>query len=726
MSTNSDKQMNTIIQFPAKIYFAPDILKYEDEDGETKQEIVICLKKKDSRHTVISPVTSLMRPFSAKAYSTQYEYSRCLCGLLNYLYDTKKVTRFEQITTQMVADYISYCGVNNCARKYVLSTLRVLKYIFYYASKNYPSVCGISADEFDIAAVKHKTAVRWPELEASVLIPSAKTDADHKMNKLTNLNVSVVFRMIEIAYHNYPDCALGMYFMFFGGLRADEALHLTSDDIPTEYGTNSFFVITVEDKILNPDLKYSDLKQNKKQRRQTVFYVPELYDMLYSDWQKRYSSGPIIRNRFGSAMTVNGFSKNFASIKNILIKKLQDGSMAEKRLAFQLSSFHWSTHIGRGFFSNLVAENYQNPYMVPTARGDSSFSSALPYIADNERRSSQISAQLSEMYKSLHEGKNKLQFEGDADEDVETYEFIANTTERSNEQTEPEQSVSIEKRDVSTTAFQHDVTDLVINPEDVKEINPDTYKLGISFGSLADYRSAALMANVFNTHTVMVYCDNKDFDIPDAIFGNKYNLVIHGPLNMNLASNNAKQAMSRMIKIIDRCNKFSTYIDAMVLHPGSADDMQNLIQNMKVLLGVAQFPIAVENMAGCGNQLLTNYDDILYFKESLEDFDNLKLCFDTCHLNDAGIKLNDYDSFLDEFLQYFSPEDIAVFHINDSRNKCGSHKDRHANIGTGTIPVEFLHRLVTDNRFITIPKILETPQPSNERPFNEEMKLLLS
>ena len=52
---------------------------------------------------------------------------------------------------------------------------------------------------------------------------------------------------------------------------------------------------------------------------------------------------------------------------------------------------------------------------------------------------------------------------------------------------------------------------------------------------------------------------------------------------------------------------------------------------------------------------------------------------------------------------------IAVIHVNDSLNPLGAHKDRHANIGQGTIGYETLHRIVHDERFTAVPKILETP-----------------
>lgn len=69
--------------------------------------------------------------------------------------------------------------------------------------------------------------------------------------------------------------------------------------------------------------------------------------------------------------------------------------------------------------------------------------------------------------------------------------------------------------------------------------------------------------------------------------------------------------------------------------------------------------------------------------------------------------MHDYDGVFKHFDQVIGLDQIAVFHINDSLNPLGAHKDRHANIGQGTIGFETLHRLVHDPRFMEIPKILK-------------------
>lgn len=89
------------------------------------------------------------------------------------------------------------------------------------------------------------------------------------------------------------------------------------------------------------------------------------------------------------------------------------------------------------------------------------------------------------------------------------------------------------------------------------------------------------------------------------------------------------------------------------------------------------------------------------------------------------------DEIFAEFDKVIGLDQIAVFHINDSMNPLGAHKDRHANIDKGNIGYETLHRLVHDERFLDVPKILETPwvavegTDKKEPPYKEEIAWLL-
>ena len=125
--------------------------------------------------------------------------------------------------------------------------------------------------------------------------------------------------------------------------------------------------------------------------------------------------------------------------------------------------------------------------------------------------------------------------------------------------------------------------------------------------------------------------------------------------------------------------------------------------------------VLLETMSGKGTEVGRNFEELARIYDGVKYNDKLRVCFDTCHVNDAGYDIvNHYEEVFDEFDKVIGLDQIAVFHVNDSMNVLGAHKDRHANIGEGTIGYDTLHRLVHDERFDSIPKILETPWKCEE------------
>ena len=120
--------------------------------------------------------------------------------------------------------------------------------------------------------------------------------------------------------------------------------------------------------------------------------------------------------------------------------------------------------------------------------------------------------------------------------------------------------------------------------------------------------------------------------------------------------------------------------------------------------------IALETMAGKGSEIGRSFEELAAIYDGVIHSDRLRVCFDTCHTHDSGYDIiNDFDGVIDKFNKIIGIDQIAVFHINDSKNPCGASKDRHANIGDGYIGFEALNKIVHDERFQNIPKILETP-----------------
>ncbi len=200
------------------------------------------------------------------------------------------------------------------------------------------------------------------------------------------------------------------------------------------------------------------------------------------------------------------------------------------------------------------------------------------------------------------------------------------------------------------------------------------------------------------------------------------NIVVHAPYIINLANNENKEKYEFAINFLkEELNRVSMLgITLLVLHPGSYVNLdenlgiQNIINALNEIIKPNQeIKICLETMAGKGTELCYKIDHLKRIFDGLKFPDKVFVCLDTCHLNDAGYDLNDFDSYLKKFDDKIGLNKIACIHVNDSKNVIGSHKDRHENIGYGTIGFDNLLKIIYDERFKDIPKILETPYVSD-------------
>ena len=83
-------------------------------------------------------------------------------------------------------------------------------------------------------------------------------------------------------------------------------------------------------------------------------------------------------------------------------------------------------------------------------------------------------------------------------------------------------------------------------------------------------------------------------------------------------------------------------------------------------------------------------------------------------LNDSGVDISKIDEYLDLFDKEIGIDKIGCVHLNDSKNSMGSHKDRHENLGYGTIGFKTLIDVAYNERLENVPKILETPYVDKE------------
>ena len=192
-------------------------------------------------------------------------------------------------------------------------------------------------------------------------------------------------------------------------------------------------------------------------------------------------------------------------------------------------------------------------------------------------------------------------------------------------------------------------------------------------------------------------------------------IIVHAPYIVNLANfNNFDFSVSFLINEVERCSTLG--VKYLVLHPGSAvncsreEAINNISKGLNLILdNEYDVTILLETMAGKGNEIGRSFEELKSIIDKVKFKDKIGVCIDTCHLNDAGYDMSNFDSVLDLFDKIIGIEKIKCIHINDSKNNIDSHKDRHENIGFGTIGFDNLINIIYNKRLESVPKILETP-----------------
>ncbi len=219
-------------------------------------------------------------------------------------------------------------------------------------------------------------------------------------------------------------------------------------------------------------------------------------------------------------------------------------------------------------------------------------------------------------------------------------------------------------------------------------------------------------------------------------------IVIHAPYIINLGNSvnldTYTLAIEFLAKEMERARALGSKY--LVLHPGAhvgagvEAGIKQITEGLnEVLTSDTDIYITLETMAGKGSEIGRSFEELAKIYDGVKYNDRLRVCFDTCHTNDAGYDVvHDFDGVIEQFDKLIGKEQIAVFHINDSKNDKGASKDRHENIGFGTLGFDALNYIVHHQDFMEVPKILETPYVSlpNEKkslpPYRHEIAMLRS
>lgn len=200
-------------------------------------------------------------------------------------------------------------------------------------------------------------------------------------------------------------------------------------------------------------------------------------------------------------------------------------------------------------------------------------------------------------------------------------------------------------------------------------------------------------------------------------------LFIHIPYLVNLASPNPRlYEVSIETYIEDILEAQELKADYIVTHMGSHKEtseeagIRRLIEALNIILEktkTAKVGILLENTSGSGSWLGYKFIHQKMIIQGLKHKERVGLCFDTAHAYLAGYDISTKDGLqatLDEIDKLVGIGLIKLIHLNDTKDKLGSHHDRHYHIGKGNIGLEGMKRIINHQKLRNLPFILETPK----------------
>ena len=195
-------------------------------------------------------------------------------------------------------------------------------------------------------------------------------------------------------------------------------------------------------------------------------------------------------------------------------------------------------------------------------------------------------------------------------------------------------------------------------------------------------------------------------------------LVAHAPYTLNPCSKDARtREFAREVFADDLQRMELTPGNFYNFHPGShvgqgVEAGVELIAACldKVITPALQTTVLLETMSGKGSEVGGRFEELRAIIDACRCGGRLGVCLDTCHVSDAGYDIaNDLDGVLAEFGRVIGLDRLKALHLNDSKNPCGAHKDRHERIGQGCLGLETFRRILRHPALQGLPMILETP-----------------
>ena len=196
-------------------------------------------------------------------------------------------------------------------------------------------------------------------------------------------------------------------------------------------------------------------------------------------------------------------------------------------------------------------------------------------------------------------------------------------------------------------------------------------------------------------------------------------ILAHAPYTLNPASSKpetrdfARQTLASDLERMEQIMPCQLYNMHPGAHVGQGADaaIEMIADALNAVLAPEQTTVLLlETMAGKGSEVGRTFEEIAAIIARVELDEHVGVCRDTCHIWDGGYDIvADLDGVLDRFDSIIGLDRLRAIHLNDSKNPCAAHKDRHEKLGEGCIGLEALVAVVNHPTLKDLPFYLETP-----------------
>jgi deoxyribonuclease IV len=216
----------------------------------------------------------------------------------------------------------------------------------------------------------------------------------------------------------------------------------------------------------------------------------------------------------------------------------------------------------------------------------------------------------------------------------------------------------------------------------------------------------------------------------EKLIKNNMHCVVHASYTINLSSywDQYSWSIKQFIMELELAHKIGAF--GIVVHMGKQMELSKEEAYNNMFTGLlyvhnqtkkdyGNIRILLETPTGQGSEICYKIEDFAHFYKKLSHHNNqtikdrFRICFDTCHIFAAGYDIRSKEKlelYLDTFEELIGIKNIALIHLNDSKNEIGSKKDRHEALGKGYIGKDALKLAAKFFKKLNIPIVLETPE----------------